>query len=755
MAANERRLTRITQERLSAFISVHQRPILIAQLLMVACLATLMAQTAPTFKANANLVIVNVSATDKAGMPVAGLKAEDFTVLEDGKPQKVSVFEYQRISSKPEPLNQLTLDDQFQLPEAPKTTITSATPGKIQYHDKRLMVFFFDFSSMQVPDQLRAQDGALDYLKTHITKDDVVAVLFYASVIQVLSDFTSDRDVLTRVIKGLPIGEASELAALADTGDENSEDTQAAFVADETEFNIFSTDKKLAAIEEAAKMLASFPEKKALVYFSGGVTRSGLDNEAQLQATINAAAKANLAIYSIDARGLTADPPGGAASKGASRGSGIYNGAVFNSQRSAQLASQDTLYTLAAETGGKSFFDSNDIALGIQRTQDAMGSYYLLGYYSSNNALDGKFRKISVKLNNPKLAAKLEHREGYYADKVWGKLNAQDKEQQLKEALSAGDPATDLPLALQIDYFRVSPTAYLVPVSIKIPGSVVALAAKGGAATTQFDFAGQIQDEKHAVVGNVRDNIQIKLNPAPGAAAATPAVPAVAVGPAAPGAATSAAAKPAATTPAAAVITARKSFQYDAGFTLEPGKYRMKFVVRENITGKMGTFDTKFTVPDLSADTSGLKLSTVILSNQREPVTAVVGTAERFSRKEVRANPLIVGDSKVVPNINHVFRRNQSLYVNFDVYDALPDPANPKNRRVKVTLSLFNKKSVKTFEVGPIEATQLAATRPEAVPVQIEIPLKDVTRGEYVCQINVVDEVGRKFAFPRAPIIVQ
>jgi hypothetical protein len=181
----------------------------------------------------------------------------------------------------------------------------------------------------------------------------------------------------------------------------------------------------------------------------------------------------------------------------------------------------------------------------------------------------------------------------------------------------------------------------------------------------------------------------------------------------------------------------------------------MKFVVRENITGKMGTFDAKFTVPDLSADTSGLKLSTVIWSNQREPVTAAVGPAERFSRKEVRANPLIVGDHKVVPNITHVFRRNQSLYVNFDVYDALPDPADTKKRRVKVTLSLFNKKSVKTFEVGPVEATQLAATRPEAVPVQIEIPLKDVTRGEYVCQINVVDEVGRKFAFPRAPIIVQ
>src|ERR1039458_9960108 len=444
----------------------------LSTLLAVLMLPAMAQQTAPkapataiptTFHAQSNLVIIDVTAKDKGGMPIEGLKATDFTVMEDGKPQKISVFEYQHISSTPEPPKEVTLEDQFKLPEAPKNEISAATPGQIQYHDKRLLVFFFDFSSMQIPDQLRAQDGALEYLNKHVTKDDVVAILFFASTVQVMSDFTEDRDVLTRVIKSLPIGEASELAALADTGDDNGEDTQAAFVADETEFNIFTTDQKLAAIEQAAKMLAGFPEKKALIYFSGGVSRSGLDNEAQLQASINAATQANLAIYAIDTRGLTADPPGGGASKAASRGSGIFNGSVFNSQRASFLASQDTLFTLAEETGGKSFFDSNDIAAAITRTQEAMSSYYLVGYYSNNNALDGKYRKITVKLNNSKLAAHLDHRQGYYADKVWGKLNAQDKEQQLKEALSAGDPATDLPLALQLDYFRVSPTAYLVP----------------------------------------------------------------------------------------------------------------------------------------------------------------------------------------------------------------------------------------------------------------------------------------------------
>ena len=194
-----------------------------------------------------------------------------------------------------------------------------------------------------------------------------------------------------------------------------------------------------------------------------------------------------------------------------------------------------------------------------------------------------------------------------------------------------------------MDYFRISPTAYFVPVSIKVPGSVVALAAKRGASLTQFDFAGQIQDERHAVVGNVRDNIQIKLDEDSASAAA------------------------------------RKNFQYDAGFTLEPGRYHMKFVVRENITGKMGTFETRFTVPDLSADTSGLKLSSIIWSSQREAVASAVGSAARFTRRAMQANPLIVGDQKVIPNITHVFRRSQNLYVNFDVYDALPDPANSES----------------------------------------------------------------------------
>jgi VWFA-related protein len=684
--------------------------------LLLALVVTAAAQT-PKFTANSNLVIVDVAINDKSGKPIVGLKQSDFTVLEDGKPQKISVFDYQQLSTEPEPPPKLTQADELKLPEAPKTNITAEQPGESKYRDKRLMVFFLDFSSMGMNEELRAQDAALEYVNKHLTKDDMVAIMLYTSTVQVLTDFTSNRDVLTNILKNLPIGESSELAGLADTDTDNGEDTGAAFVADETEFNIFNTDQKLAAIEEASRMLSALPEKKALLYFSAGVNKTGIDNQAQLESTVNAAAKANLAIYSVDARGLMADPPGAAASSAGPRGTTLYNGGFYNNQRSTINDSQETLYTLAADTGGKAYFDSNDIASEIVQAQQQLKSYYLLGYYSTNSAMDGKYRRITVKLNN-KITAKLEHRPGYYADKVWGKLSGQEKEQQLKEALSEGNPVTDLPLALQIDYFRISAASYFVPVSIKIPGSVVALAAKGGAAVTQFDFAGQIQDEQHAVVGNVRDFIKIRLDQGN------------------------------------AAKSGHKSFQYDAGFTLEPGRYHMKFVVRENITGKMGTFEARFTVPDLSADSAGLKLSSIIWSNQREPIQAAVGAAQKITRKEAAANPLIVDNQKIVPNITHVFRRDQNLYVTFDVYDSIPDPATPKTRRLKVSMSLFTSKGAKAFEIGPIAATQLVGTRPEAVPVQVQVPLKNMAPGRYTCQINVIDESGRKFAFRRAPMIV-
>jgi VWFA-related protein len=149
--------------------------------------------TIPKFSSTSSLVIVDVTVKDKAGKSIDSLKQGDFTITEDGKVQRVAVFEFQKLTDMPEPPPLVSLSDQIKLPEAPKTSISAETPGQVQYHDKRLMVLFFDFSSMGIPEQLRAQESAMDYLNTKITKDDIVAVMLYASRINVLTDFTSDR----------------------------------------------------------------------------------------------------------------------------------------------------------------------------------------------------------------------------------------------------------------------------------------------------------------------------------------------------------------------------------------------------------------------------------------------------------------------------------------------------------------------------------------------------------------------------------
>jgi VWFA-related protein len=159
------------------------------------------------------------------------------------------------------------------------------------------------------------------------------------------------------------------------TGAASEGDTGAAYTADDNEFNIFNTDRKLAALESAVKMLASLPEKKALVYFASGMSRTGIDNQAQLRATVNAAIRGNVVFYPVDARGLAATAPLGDATQTSPGGQGMYSG---SSQRTAQenfQGQQETLYTLACDTGGKALLDQNDLALGIVQAQKDISSW--------------------------------------------------------------------------------------------------------------------------------------------------------------------------------------------------------------------------------------------------------------------------------------------------------------------------------------------------------------------------------------------
>jgi VWFA-related protein len=670
------------------------------------------------FQVSTQLVIVNVAVRDSSGHSIENLKASDFAIFEDDRPQKLSVFEYQKLDTEPlAPLAPALATRPSTSPAesaVARAAITPSLPGQIRYKDRRLIVLFFDFSSMQTAEQIRAQKAALQFLQTQITAADLVSIMAFSNQLQVLQDFTSDRDRLLSVVKGFRVGEGSDLAVTGETSDDEAAvDTGAAFTADETEFNIFNTDRKLSALETAAKMLASLPEKKALVYISSGVSRTGMENESQLRATVNAAVRANVSFYPIDARGLVATPPAGDASQGSARGTGIYSGGAQRSMRASFNDQQETLYTLAGDTGGKALLDSNDLSLGIQQAQQGISSYYILGYYSTNTALDGRYRRVKVKLASH-IKAKLDYRSGYFAPKDFRRYSASDKERQLEEALLMGDPITDLSLFLEVNYFRLGRDRYFVPVSVKIPGSELELARKGGAESTVLDFIGQIRDSRGMIAGAVRDSIEVKLKGDN-------------VG-----------------------LMGKRHLEYGTGFTLTPGEYTLKFLCRENETGKMGTFESKFTVPDVLNEQRYLRLSSIVWANQREALSAAVGAAER-NKKLLAEDPLVKDGFKLVPSITKVFRKDQDLYVFFEVYDPGTD-ASRKVPAIVASVAFFRGK-LKAFQSDELRVTQPVG-RGNVVGVHFTIPLASLAPGRYTCQVNVVDELGKKFAFRRTPLVL-
>jgi VWFA-related protein len=673
------------------------------------------------FTANTQLVVEDVILKDKSGQPVTNLTARDFVVTEDGKPQDVKICEFQKLEEKPaealadEPQTK-TETIKTATVEAPKVTATAIAPekpGDIKYRDKRLLVLFFDMVSMPIQDQVRAIDGATKFVKTEITPSDLVAIMTFSADIKVVEDFTDDRDLLLKDIKRLVVGEGQGFSA-ADSSDAAS-DTGDSFAADDSEFAIFNTDRQLSALETAVKMLASLNEKKALVYFSSGIQRSGQDNQAQLQATVNAAIRSNVSFYPIDARGLVATAPLGDATKGSPGGTGMYSGSSARAAQSNFQGQQETLYTLATDTGGKTLIDNSELALGIVQAQKDISSYYILGYYTTNEKLDGHFRRVKIALRDPALAAripKMDYRVGYWAGKNFKQFNDSDRERQLNEAMLLGDPVTDIDIALDAYYFRLARDRYFVPVVAKIPGSELELAKKGGVESTTFDFIGVVKDAAGKTVQNVRDYIPFKLKED------------------------------------VANQLAKHPIVYPTGFTLAPGTYTLRLVARENTTGRIGTFDKKLVIPDLTAEQVRLPISSVILSSQRMDTAAAVFSAQKDKKIEA-ANPLIEGGKELIPSVTNVFSKTSEMYVYLQAYEPAAESTQPL-----VATVTFYRGRIKAFQTAPLEVTEGLDAKSKALALKFSLPLAQMAPGRYTCQVNVISPEAQKWAIWRAPVML-
>jgi VWFA-related protein len=667
-------------------------------------------QQAYTLKVNSDLVLTNVVVRDKkTGEVVRGLKASDFQVLENGKPQSIISFDFQSVDQAA-PLNEATING-----KSPNTIMGSMNRNVTseQLRNHRLIVMFFDITSMQPEDLERAQDAARNYINKQMHPADLVAVVSLDQSLSLDQDFTANKQQLLNAVNKYSGTQGAGFQSGATSTTNQVEDTTA-FTPDEQEYNDVNTDRELFAFEDIAHSLAYINEKKSLLYFSGGIQRDGIENQASLHAAINASVRANMSIYSVDARGLEAISPLGDASTGSLRGTSAYNGAALQNNLDSNFNTQEVMATLSSDTGGKAFFDSNDFSPAFQRIQQDTSAYYVIGFRSTNPVRDGGYRRLTIKINRPNV--KIEYRPGYYAPADYKHANKDERERQLQEQLASDLPATDVEVYLQAYYFRndngSGTPRYYVPVSLIVPGSQIPFVKGGDRSKATLDIIGELKNTAGQDMAEIRQTVKLAIDDSQ--------------------------------------QVSRKNIQYTTGFTLPLGKYHLKFVVRENQTGRMGSFETDINLPDLKK--FPLKLSSVVLSSQRSA-----------AGKKDEDNPLSNGGFTWVPNVAHVFRTDQHMYLLYEVYDpansgAKVSPASTTGGKpgVKVLTSIeFLQGTTKVFETPLVEANSVNVPGRDAVAFAFDVPLDRLNAGLYICQVNVIDDSGGTFSFPRQAMLVR
>jgi VWFA-related protein len=616
----------------------------------------------PQFSSRTDLILLDVVVRDGAGGFVHGLSPADFTVLEDGQPRPVEALSYERIDDAPPAVVPGGVAPPASLPLL--TSSGAAAPGA---GGLRLIVLFFDFTSLDADGTARAIEMAQEHVDRRMEPADRVAVAALGQRFEIEQDFTSDAAALTAALGRIRLFNRDLLPEASGGGEETE--------AEEGVPALFAGDEPLQAIRVVARALADAEGRKAIVYIAGGLGHA--DNDAQLRAAVNAAVRSRVQIYPVEMRGLEATPPLGGADRPSVSGVALYSGQAVFAQAGARAASRQMETALAVETGGRAFYASNDFARALTQVHADTAEYYLLGYRSANPTRDGRFRRIEVRVG--RRGVRVEYRRGYYSEVDFRAMTPDDRARQLEGALAAELPATDLPLRVWAGAFRASDDEYLVPVSVFVPAREPAGAGLDSSARS-VDFVGEVRDSEGRPVARVRGAVEL---------------------------------------PRRSAGSVGRNAQYNAGFILSRGQYRMKFVVRDNADGRLGAFESAVEVPDSSANAD--VLSTVALGAELQPVRG--GPVGR---------PLVWGDRELVPNVSGVFSQDHDLYVYFEV----AAPSDEKRRAPVVRL-------LRDAAVAATALPDAASRRPlperGAVAYLFRIPLDRLDPGGYWCEISVAD----------------
>jgi VWFA-related protein len=692
-------------------------------LLAVPCAA----QDDDVVRVKSNLVNIDVMVKDKKGKYVADLKAEDFTIFENGVQQKIEFFDA--------PLVGIANRTSTAARDASKEN--PAAPPVVTRNYVTLVV---DTQTTDITNLKQVREGTTKYIREQITDGDVVALLTITNGLQLLQPFTHDKTKLIAALENLGVRATSKNLEQKDiTENINSLrnelqgatgapiDNQAAgsnaarlmimqrvldqFIMLRTALSLQQSRPVLAAIGAICEGLRPIPGKKTLVLFSQGfVTPAVLDW--QVQSTIDIANRANVAIYIIDSAGLRASAPTNTSLGGGSQLGGISAATsqeqriravggetVFDTSRQEGSSREyDILYRMSGDTGGRFLKGNNDIGEGLERINQEIQSRYTLAYRSTNQNFDGTFRKVKIEVRRPD--TQILSRSGYYAIPPEEIVLLSPADKKIFDDFGAIESNPAMPVSVSLSHFRSLDGLYTVPLAIELPPEAVQVERKGEKRLMQLEVLGVLKMTPDKVLSRLGGHFNVSL-----------------------------------TDREYQSIVSNKIY-YRQDLMLTPGDYTIDLIVRDRQSGKMSARRERLVLPDLDAEfaTTGLVLSRYVEAANPQATEPDVFTVRKAS---------------IRPSAARQFRATDNLVMLMSIYNAANSP-DTRKPMVRVTARLIKdgQPATKPFDFVLTEVEN------EPVPhltFAEYIRLTGMTPGSYIVTIESKDMVTKKVAKQEVP----
>ena len=664
-------------------------------------LGTLAQQTPPapqppvTFKVEVNYVEIDANVTDAQGNFVRGLTRDDFQLIEDGKPQSLTAFSMVDI-----PIERVD-PPLFSKTAIPPDVVSNRTP-----FEGRVFVLVLDDLNTRFTRTARTRAAARQFVERYVGANDVVAVVNTSGYGRSMQDFTSNRQLALKAIDAA-IGNKADSSTVAALQDYNmNQGIPGAASNANASFNEMQRYTNARNSLRTLKNLADYMggmrgRRKAVVYFSEGINYDvtnpianthATDVQREIRDLVAAATRANVNIYSVDPRGVTSGMEDAIEIGSFPTDNSIQTTDLVNEMR----LEHDSLRVVADETGGFALLNQNDFRGGFARILDDNSSYYVLGYYPTNDKRDGRFRNVQVKVLKP--GVRVRARRGYVAPVTAKKekpVKGSPEERtspELRDALDSPIPISGFAISAFAAPFKGAGGNDAIAMSIEVDGpSMKFTQSPDGLFRNNLEVTLFAADVNGKVKDGARDVINVSLKPQ------NRVMP--------------------------------TQFRVIRRIQVPPGKYQLRIGARESGGGRVGTVLYDLDAPDFSkgpVSMSGIAIASE--SGSRMPTASPDPSVNEF--KDVLPAP---------PSASRDFPRGDTLSVFAEVYDNVGKTPH----RVEITAEVLSDEGKVVHKTSDQRKSEELQGASGGYGYTTKIPLADLAPGRYVLRVTATSLLGK------------